>query len=394
MGAANGGVMSPAQAAVVGGNAAGKSAAPGSVMMVPGVSGGAVTGGASGAAGSKVPGGSAGAGSIAGAVAAMSSSDSDAGVPTGSAMMGSLGTGPGDWKAGDYPPGLESTDYLEISGVPGQKELKRQYKVHVPPSYDPQVPTPVVFCIHGLGQDSVLFCQHGADMPAKSDAAGFILVMPNGYQNSWNGGTCCGAAADEGLDDIALMRAIFDEVAKHVNIDKSRVYATGLSNGGYMSYRLACEASDLFVAVAPGAGAVGMDDIGGGTRSSGDIKACKPTHKISLLAMHGTEDPLIPYRVLKPSIELISDANGCQRMTEPAKQPMSGGDTECVSYTGCPAGIDVTACSVMGGGHDWFGNKTCGTGVEEACAIVGANSDTLVSTDAVWDFFSKHTRVP
>jgi polyhydroxybutyrate depolymerase len=251
----------------------------------------------------------------------------------------------------------------------------------------------VLFCIHGLGQDALLFCLNGAGMPAKSDAAGFILVMPNGYQNSWNAGTCCGGAVTEKLDDVALMRAIFKEVSSHLNIDLSRVYATGLSNGGYMSYRLACEAADVFTAVAPGAGAIGMNDIGGGTTGSGDLAACTPTAKVSVLDLHGTADPLIPYDLQKPSLERIAKANGCATTTHPATQPKSAGDTTCVSYDGCPAGVDVTGCSVKDGGHVWFGNDSCGTGAGAAgCQIVGANSDTLVNTDAAWEFFQGHAR--
>jgi len=155
-------------------------------------------------------------------------------------------SGPSDWVAGDYPPGITEENYLEISDVPGQGDNVRQYKVHIPPSYNPKVPAPLVFCIHGLNQDAVMFCVTGAGMDTLSDQAGFVLVMPNGYQNSWNAGTCCGAASAERLDDVALFRAIFEEVKKHVNVDLNRVYVTGLSNGGFMSYRLACEATDGF----------------------------------------------------------------------------------------------------------------------------------------------------
>ena len=81
-----------------------------------------------------------------------------------------------------------------------------------------------------------LFCVTGTAMNAKSDEAGFILVMPNGYQNSWNAGTCCGGASAEQLDDVALFRAILDEVGEHVNIDLDRVYATGLSNGASSNF--------------------------------------------------------------------------------------------------------------------------------------------------------------
>jgi Esterase PHB depolymerase len=165
----------------------------------------------------------------------------------------------GDWGSGDYPPGdITAQNYLTISGVKGQQGNDRQYKVHVPPSYSPATPMPVLFCLHGLFQNAVMFClDTGVAWNTKSDAEGFILVMPNGYQNSWNGGTCCGAAATAGLDDVSLIRAIFAEVSTHLNVDPHRVYATGLSNGGYLSYRLACEASDIFVAIAPAAGAVG-----------------------------------------------------------------------------------------------------------------------------------------
>jgi polyhydroxybutyrate depolymerase len=354
----------------------------------------------SGAAGSTSPARSGGGG-------AATATGSDASAPATSGRRGAKdaaapdagesaasaeprGTGPGDWVAGDYP--ADTQTYLEIKDVPGQMGNTREYKVHVPPSYDPHTPMPVVFCIHGLGQDATMFCVDGAGMPAKADAAHFILVMPNGYQNSWNGGTCCGGAASAGLDDIGLMRAIFKEVSGHLNIDLSRVYATGLSNGGYMSYRLACEAADLFVAVAPGSGAIGMDDIGGGTSTTGDFKDCKPSKSVSVLDFHGTQDGLVPYSLQKPSLERIATAAGCKLTTHAATQPASGGDTTCVTYDDCPSGIDISACSVMGGGHDWFGSDNCGTGVAAACAIVGANSDTLKNTDSAWEFFSAHAR--
>ncbi len=318
----------------------------------------------------------------------------DAGPETGSPDGGDDGgedaAAKGDWGPGDYPPDINSQNYLEITGVPGQGSYTRQYKVHVPPTYDPKVPTPLVFCIHGLAQNAVMFCVTGAAMDEKSDAAGFILVMPNGYQSSWNAGTCCGGASNEKLDDVALFRAIFAQVDTHLNVDHRRVYATGLSNGGYMSYRLACDASDLFAAVAPGAGAIGINSIGGGTNPTSDFTSCDPKEPVSVLDMHGTSDPLISYSLQAPSLSLISGEDGCGTMTAPAASPKSAGDTTCVSYSGCPAGIEVIGCSVSGGGHCWFGSPDCGTGAGAlGAAIVGANSDTLVDTDAVWDFFSR-----
>jgi polyhydroxybutyrate depolymerase len=322
----------------------------------------------------------------------------DAGVvppnPMDAATSGTpRSTGPGDWMPGDYPPNLMSDSWREISGVAGQGSNVRQYKVHIPPGYKPDVPASLVFCIHGLGQDALLFCVTGSAMNTKSDSANFVLVMPNGYQNSWNAGTCCGGASTEKLDDVALFRAIFKEVGEHVNIDLDRVYATGLSNGGYMSYRLACDAADIFTAVSPGAGAVGTNDIGGGTNAASDFTNCQPSRPVSVLHVHGTSDPLIPYALQAKSLDLMAMKNGCAKTTAPATQPASGGDTTCVTYTGCPAGIELTGCSIMDGGHCWFGSPDCGTGGGDiGLAIVGANSDTMKSTDAAWDFFKRLSR--
>lgn len=310
----------------------------------------------------------------------------------------------GDWGPGDYPPGdITAQNYLTISGVKGQQGNDRQYKVHVPPGYSPATPMPVLFCLHGLFQNAVMFClDTGVAWNSKSDAEGFILVMPNGYQNSWNGGTCCGAAATAGLDDVSLMRAIFAEVATHLNVDPHRVYATGLSNGGYLSYRLACEASDIFVAIAPAAGAVGTTAIGGAVdgglpviNSTSDLRSCTPMHPVSVLDIHGTADPLVAYSVQAPSLAIWSLANNCSTMTSPASIPTSWGDTTCVTHSGCPTSprIEVTGCTVQGGGHCWFGSSDCGTGGGSlGMAFVGNNSNFLKNTDAAWAFLSRFTR--
>ena len=81
------------------------------------------------------------------------------------------------------------------------------------------------------------------------------------------------------------------------------------------------------------------------------------------------------------------------RSTGPAAAPPSGGDTTCVSYPGCAGDSEVIGCSITGGGHCWFGSPDCGTGGGDiGLAIVGANSDTLHNTDAVWDFFARRSR--
>jgi polyhydroxybutyrate depolymerase len=301
------------------------------------------------------------------------------------------GTGPGDWSAGDYPPDLMGQSYLELDGADGREGVTRQYKVHVPANYDPAVPMPVVFCLHGLQQNAVMFCVSGSNLVSKSDTEGFILVMPNGDKASWNAGGCCKGDPDPG-NDVAFVRAVFDEVKKHVNVDLDRVYATGLSNGGFMSYRLACEAADIFAAVAPGAGALTTNGLGWGATDS-DFVECTPSEHVSVLDIHGTADGIVPYELQARSLELISQKNGCGSATAPSGAPRSAGDTTCVSYTGCPDGVEVTGCTVEGGGHVWFGSDSCGTGAGAfGCSFVGANSTTMVNTDEVWDFFARRSK--
>jgi polyhydroxybutyrate depolymerase len=242
-------------------------------------------------------------------------------------------------------------------------------------------------------QNAVSFCVEGSGMVGASDEFGHVLVMPNGFENSWNAGTCCGGASARGLDDVALTRALVAELGAHLNIDLDRIYATGFSNGGYLSLRLACEASDLIAAVAPGSGAIGTNENGGGTNAASDFVACEPAQAVSVLAFHGTQDTLVPSGLHLPALAHFADAGGCGITALPATEPFSSGDTSCISHTACPDGVEVTGCTVAGGGHVWFGDPGCGTGVGPlGCAFVGANSPVLNNTRATWDFFERAAR--
>jgi polyhydroxybutyrate depolymerase len=304
-----------------------------------------------------------------------------------------------DWGPGDYPPDLKAQRYLELKNLPGQSGKTRGFKVHVPKGYDASRPTPVVYALHGLQQNAVMFGVDGTGFVPKSDAEGFILVMPNGIQEdgfggSWNAGACCGAASQQRLDDVGFIRAVHAEVSQHVNVDARRVYATGLSNGGFMSTRLGCEAADLFAAIAPLAGSIGTKELAAiGTNDDPDFKSCAPSRPIPVLAMHGDADGIVPYGGLKTSLDHFAKANGCSASTVPAMQPASGGDTTCVTYSGCPSGVEVTGCTVKAGGHCWFGDPGCGTGAPGIGNLfVGNNSNFLKATDAAWDFLKRFQR--
>lgn len=305
----------------------------------------------------------------------------------------------GEWKAGLYPAtGLKKFDYLSISDVAGQHGNKRKYLVYVPPQYNADTPLPLVFCFHGIVQYTQMFCVNGGATsnanpnPTRkgfidlADRNGFILVMVQGLSNSWNGGICCGVSQILKLDDVALVRAILAEVETHLNVDRSRIYAAGFSNGAFLANRLACEASDIFAAIISGAGGIMLRPV----------EKCKPAQKVAVLEVHGTTDSFVPYSIGKKSASYWANVNGCSATASASSFPASGGDTQCVSYEGCPAEGQVTFCTVKRGGHCWFGSPSCGTGfgtIGAAVALVtGKNSDTMVNTDAFWPFLSQFHR--
>jgi len=289
----------------------------------------------------------------------------------------------GDWTAGTYPSDFRDAaggNYLTIPGLPNQNGIDREYAVHVPPSYDPAVPTPLLYCLHAFSMNALSFCDGMAGWLDKADKEGFIVVMPNGYMNSYNIGPGCGAALiaayADGIDDVAFIRKLYDEVGTHLNIDLGRVYSTGFSNGAALSWRLACEASDIFTAFASGAGNVCLD-------------SCEPAHPVSMLDIHGTGDILSPPETHPPSIEALTAVNGCATESEPASMPMSSGASTCVTWAGCPTGcsdVEVTECTVQGGSHCWYGDVSAAN-----CGAGSADSDQF-ATNMAWSFLSRFSR--
>jgi polyhydroxybutyrate depolymerase len=311
-----------------------------------------------GAAGADSPGSGTGGASTAGAGGM---TGADGGTPP---MAGDC---VGDWMPGNYP-----TDFISGGGNSTLPPIGGyNYAVHVPPGYDCHLPTPILYGLHGLGMSGYSFNVAGTSTPkrmggmvAKSDEEGFILVMPTGM-----------GPTD---DAVQAIRDIFKDLETHLNIDHKRVYATGHSFGGALSFLIACTAADLFTAVAPNAW----------TMLSG---ACTPAQPISVLASNGTADMVAPPGDVKASMNVFAMTDGCSAMEMPATVPTSAADTTCVTRAGCMAGFEVTTCTIMGGGHVWFGDPSCGTGAD-ACAIVGKNSDYYVNTDFAWDFLKRLSR--
>lgn len=293
------------------------------------------------------------------------------------------------WAQADTPqrltrPGTYSFK-LQHGGLP------RAYLVYLPRGYDAAVPTPVVFAFHGGGGNMNLQADTNYNIVGKADSAGFIAVFPNGYSRwpggklaTWNAGNCCGSARDRAVDDVGFVRAIVGQLPARVNVDPQRIFATGMSNGGMLSHRLACEMADTFRAVAPVAGTDGT-------------LSCSPTRPISVLHIHAKNDTHVLYnggagpdafRDASKVAEFVSVPETLQRWTQrnhcsaPPKRVLEVPGAYCDAYSGCANGVQVQLCVTERGGHSWPGAKEVRWGKEPASQAISAN-------DVMWDFFQR-----
>lgn len=235
----------------------------------------------------------------------------------------------------------ETVRTIDVGGV------SRTYILHVPTSYTGATPVPLVLDFHPIfGTGAVEEANSG--YLALSDAEGFIIAYPDGIDNAWNIGPCCTFSRD--VDDEGFARAIVNEVSAEGCVDAKRVYATGYSMGGGMSYYLACNAADVFAAVAPSAFDLLVDSE----------EPCAPSRPITVIAFRGTADLIVPY-----SGGASNPPNGLQTTihflgavaTFEKWQSLDGcsgtaaTDGDCQIYSTCSAGVEVTLCTTVGGGH-------------------------------------------
>jgi len=216
----------------------------------------------------------------------------------------------------------------------------RSFNIHVPGSYTGRFPVPLVLDLHGLSSNATQQA-YISGFREKSDKVGFLVAFPQGVSNSWNAYGCCGTADSSNIDDVGFLKAVVNQIASMGNINHSRVYITGLSNGGFMTHRMACEAADVFAAAAPVSAPLNLHDP----------TTCRPARPITVVHFHGLNDTTIPYdgylglQSAQDSLSSWSDINGC---TGSATVLNLGGSSRCETFKTCNDGAESGLCSLPG----------------------------------------------
>lgn len=274
-------------------------------------------------------------------------------------------------------------------------DFKRNYLIHIPPGYDGRNELPMVVVVHGAF-DTAKGIEKIAGFSEIADRENFIVLYPNGigilgYLQHWNAGHCCGKSQTDEIDDVGFVAAAIESAGKQVQVDPTRIYMVGFSNGGMFTYRFAAEKSHMLAAAAALAASIG-------SRTPDDVKAWQipqPDHPVSFLIMHGTADKSVPfdgmasqrkgtprfYQSVDASTDFWRSQNGCKE-AQPPQQLLDGGAAQLTKWSDCTSGHPVWLIALKNWEHIWPGPYFT--------ANLTAN-DPFKDFDAaeiIWDFFS------
>lgn len=294
---------------------------------------------------------------------------------------------PGCGQPTTLPSGVTTRETMTFDG------RERSWAVRLPAGYDGS-PRPIVFVLHGgVGTSDQIAAQSGFDAIADREQA--IVVYPNGIAvnesatnplvraQTWNAGACCANAMEQNVDDVGFLTAVLDRMEAATCLDRSRVFFTGMSNGGMMSYRMGCERADRVTAIAPVAGSL-------------QLPTCTPARPVALFAIHGSLDPSVRYDGgigcgpgmvdTQPIPTIVADWATRNQCTGEPSTVFSQGDGTCVASGTCAA--ETVLCTIAGGNHSWPGSATAPIG---GCGDLGGRpSTTFFATEAIWAFFARH----
>lgn len=302
-------------------------------------------------------------------------------------VLGSLRDGTGDPK--------ESNEKLQLKQFSLRSNgVERFYFVHLPPSYTGKVVMPLVLAFHGAGS-------HARAMPKLTgfnkcaDQHAFIVVYPDGLNTHWNNGN--GGKTKSELEDVDFVRLMLDQISKRYRIDKSRIYAAGMSNGGFFSQYLALNMPDTFPAIASVAASLELPMY----------NKLKPEKPVSVLLIHGDDDDVVPFTGGTIGVSGVMDEKTTRKCTSATQavlywvkanqcgdkpvttvteaKPNDGTHALRKVYSGGKNGSEVISIVIQNGGHTWPGGWQY---LPEA--MVGKTTRAVNASEEIWNLFQRH----
>jgi len=257
------------------------------------------------------------------------------------------------------------------------------YRLFIPSGYDESINVPLVFSLHGFGGNGPSQ-QAYDDLWQVADTAGFIIAYPTAFNNTWNAGTDYYAPYTS-FNDVGLISALIDSINQDYSIDLTRVYATGMSNGGDMVYRLACELSDRIAAIGSVTGTM-ITDI---------YSSCNPEYNMPIIHFHGTADDISNinggpgWESLRNTMLLWRSLNSCSTIAGiPVANTDMEDNTRAKNFRSDCSESRLDFYIIKNGGHTWPGTPYNTWSIFS----FGYTSGDINGSTEIWKFFSEFTR--
>ena len=242
--------------------------------------------------------------------------------------------------------------------------VERTYRVFVPSDYSAETEYPMVINMHGAGSNAVEQ-QYYSQMDSIAEIEKFIVVYPNAINGFWN------IYSESGADDVGFNSALIDTMSVNYSVDTKRVYSTGMSMGGFMSYRLACQLNNKIAAIGSVAGVMAYS-------------SCAPDRPVPVCHIHGTADSTVLYSLVSASVAFWTANNGCTDSVVVDLPDVDMTDQSVVTmttYNPCTDDAEFVLYTINGGGHSWSG----------ASYIIDITNQDIHASVEMWKFFSKYT---
>jgi polyhydroxybutyrate depolymerase len=257
----------------------------------------------------------------------------------------------------------------------GSTGADRTYRLYTPPDSQDAGPVPLLLALHGSGNTAESLVD-SSELDAAADAGGFIVAYPQAVGITWNAGFCCTMGRGDPSADVRFLDELITDVIASRRIDERRIYAVGFSAGGIMAYRLACDLAGRFAGVGAIAASMMLDD-------------CHPSRPISVIAIHGTADDIVPYaggRIVggatqpAPPATAVAERWAALDACRDARPADVRGPVSIAAWNGCEGGTNVRLVTVDGGGHNWY------------LPVYGPPNGALNATSTLTEFFGLRPR--